>query len=350
LKYLHIIPNDKFAIPFINLINENFKKNEHLFITGGSINYAELTIEKNNVQSVSVDLRSILRMLIKMYTCEKIILHSLLDYKIVILLFFQPWLLNKSNWVIWGGDLYYYLYRKKNLKSNMYEQIRKIVIKQLGGFITHIKGDYELAKKWYGAKGSYYYSFMYPSNLYNEDLSKDRIATKKIFIQVGNSADPSNQHIEILEKLLMFSDKEFEIICPLSYGDLNNHASEVIKKGRELFGDKFNPITEFIPFSKYLEILAKVDVAVFNHNRQQAVGNITTLLGLGKKVYINDNVTTWDFCKKHKLEVFSVNKDIKNLFEKMEEDTKNNNIKHIQNNFSKEKLINDLNFIFESRK
>ena len=41
-----------------------------------------------------------------------------------------------------------------------------------------------------------------------------------------------------------------------------------------------------LPLSDYLKILGKIDIAIFNHERQQAVGNITSLLGLGKKVYI----------------------------------------------------------------
>lgn len=38
-----------------------------------------------------------------------------------------------------------------------------------------------------------------------------------------------------------------------------------------------------MPFEEYLGLLAKIDIAILNHKRQQAMGNITTLLGLGKK-------------------------------------------------------------------
>jgi hypothetical protein len=34
-----------------------------------------------------------------------------------------------------------------------------------------------------------------------------------------------------------------------------------------------------MPFDEYLNLLAKVDIVIFKHKRQQAMGNITTLLG-----------------------------------------------------------------------
>ena len=42
-----------------------------------------------------------------------------------------------------------------------------------------------------------------------------------------------------------------------------------------------------MPFNQYLEFLGKIDIAIFNHRRQQGFGNAITLLGLGKKVYLN---------------------------------------------------------------
>ena len=33
----------------------------------------------------------------------------------------------------------------------------------------------------------------------------------------------------------------------------------------------------------YIQFLNQIDIAVFNHNRQQAMGTIRSLLGMGKK-------------------------------------------------------------------
>jgi dTDP-N-acetylfucosamine:lipid II N-acetylfucosaminyltransferase len=212
----------------------------------------------------------------------------------------------------------------------------------MGGLITHIKGDYDLAKAWYGAKGKYYYSFIYPSNLYKEyDLSKVEKDNGKKYIQVGNSADPSNNHMDIFRKLIDFKDYNIEIICPLSYGNME-YREKVIQQGKEVFGDKFKPLTKLLPFEEYLNILAKIDIAIFNHERQQAMGNITTLLGLGKKVYIRDDITTWDFCKEHGLKVYSINNfDEKVFLQDIPEDEKQRNIENVKFYFSEEKLVRD---------
>lgn len=52
---------------------------------------------------------------------------------------------------------------------------------------------------------------------------------------------------------------------------------KVIIKGKELFGEKFIPLTEFMTFEKYLEFLGSIDIAIFAHKRQQAMGNTITI-------------------------------------------------------------------------
>ena len=41
-------------------------------------------------------------------------------------------------------------------------------------------------------------------------------------------------------------------------------------------------------------MLSQIDIAVFNHNRQQATANIEILSYLGKKLFIRSDTTTWD--------------------------------------------------------
>lgn len=167
----------------------------------------------------------------------------------------------------------------------------------------------------------------------------------KYYIQIGNSADPSNNHIEIFDKLRAYKNENIEIICPLSYGNLQ-YRNEVIKKGNEIFGDKFNPIMDFLPLEEYLLQLSKIDIAIFNHKRQQAIGNITSLLGFGKKVYIRDDITTWNFCADHELTVFNTNNQFKDLFE-MDTSAQLKNIRNIKKYFSEEKLKEQWARIFE---
>jgi len=101
-----------------------------------------------------------------------------------------------------------------------------------------------------------------------------------------------------------------------------------------------------MPFEKYLEFLGEIDIAIFAHKRQQAMGNTITLLGLGKKVYMRSNITPWQLFKDIDVKVFDVD-DIKiNL---IDEQTQKENQEKIKEYFSKENYLNQLKNLFESK-
>ncbi|MDO8291272.1 MAG: TDP-N-acetylfucosamine:lipid II N-acetylfucosaminyltransferase [Gallionella sp.] len=339
-KILHICPLDKFIPPFIEFIERNFAFERHVFVLIGDLNKFPVQIRSNIIHLTSRTQYFFL--LAQLHQAGKIILHSIFDRNIVKLLSIAPWLLRKCYWVMWGGDLYHYQFRSRDIKGDRYEKIRARVIRKMGHFVTYINGDYELAQKWYGAKGAYHECLMYPSNLYKEYV----VPPKKegpLCVLLGNSADPSNNHDELFEKLLPFKDESILIYCPLSYGQAE-YADYIAKLGKKLFGDKFIPLLEFIPFEKYLELLGQIDIAVFAHKRQQAMGNTITLLGLGKKVYMRNDVTPWAKFDELGVKVFDVRKfDLMPL----NDDVRKNNQVHIKSHFSEAALAKQLNDIFE---
>lgn len=352
MKFLHVMHNDKFNKAYIEFINKEFILKEHMFLFLGGENSKRIEIPKLENIEVGLECRKKIKRLFNwtylfqknVYSVKKIYLHGLFNPVVILLLFFQPWLLKKCNWIIWGGDLYSYKTPKLTLKSKTYEFMRDFCIKRFRGLITQIKGDYELAQKWYGAQGKYYYSFWYPSNLYKEfDVSQVKKDKNKIYIQVGNSADSSNNHIEILDKLKQYKDENIEIICPVSYGD-KIHAQKVKEYGENVFREKFIALIEFLEFDKYLEILGKIDIAIFNHDRQQAVGNITTLLGLGKKVYIRSDITTWNFLEDLGIKVWAFEKGISLDKRELGKIKLNKNI--IKEMFSEKRLKEELENVF----
>ena len=153
----------------------------------------------------------------------------------------------------------------------------------------------------------------------------------------------SNNHIDAINRISYLKEDDVKIICPLSYGN-KKHAATVIKRGKEVFGDKFIPLTTFIPLEEYLEILSKIDIAIFNHWRQQAVGNITTLLGLGKTVYIRKEVTTWQLLEEKGIKIldFSLVTELLTL----PESDRASNAEIIKRNYNKETLIKQSKEVF----
>ncbi len=154
-----------------------------------------------------------------------------------------------------------------------------------------------------------------------------------------------NNHIEVLEKLKIYKNEDIKIFVPLSYGD-NNYAKEVILKGKNIFGDKFISITELMPLEKYLEFLSQIDIAIFNSNIQIAMGNIITLLGLGKKVYMRNDITPWELFRDIDIKVF----DVDNIqIDVIDEETKKENQQKMKEYFSKETYLKQLQNLFESK-
>lgn len=346
MKTLHIAELDKFIPPIIELIRNIETGNKQKFLTFGDIKcYPYLmkndSLHVSNNGSLKYKFR-FFYMLREMASSDKIIIHGLFDFQLVLALFFSPWLLKKCYWAMWGADLYYHddrLYAP-SFNKKIKEFFRSRIIKNMGHLVTYIPGDVALARKWYKAKGKHVTCLMYKSNTVKTPVNENTVYPKskyasEINIQVGNSADPCNNHEEILTKLVKYKDENIFIYAPLSYGNMV-HAEKIKKMGSELFGDKFIPMMELLPKDEYNNFLEKVDIAVFNHERQQAMGNTISLIGMGKTVYCRIGTSQWDFFK-------DLNINIKNTsdlsLEKLSEHKVKNNIKIIEDIFSEDNLI-----------
>lgn len=317
-KVLHVMHAEKFIEPFIEFVEDNFDDfgSRHSFFVWGDnkkFNIKSRPNVKNSNDRRIEKVKYLFALMSAMQKSEKVIVHGLFVWWHLIILSLVPWHLKKCYWVIWGGDLYTYKLSKRSLGWLKKEVFRRFVIKRIGHFITHIEGDYKLAQQWYGSKGEWHECFMYPSNLYQEAPTQS-LPHKGANILLGNSADPTNNHLEVLDKLKCHAGENIKIYCPLSYGD-QSYAQKISDCGASLFGEKFIALRDFIPFEKYIELLGKIDIAIFNHNRQQGMGNITTLLGMGKKVFIREDVTPYKMFEKIGIRVYPINKLDLNLID-----------------------------------
>lgn len=343
MKYLHLMTNDKFNSGYIKFIEENFDMEEHLFVFWSGASEDEIKIlDRDNIFKIKNFVHKTLLMKY-LYKSEKIFLHGLHNKRLNKMLYYNQGVLKKCIWIIWGGDLHAYEIPKTTRKEKKKEFYRKNIIKKFGGYISLFEEEYNLCKKWYESDGKFYPTFNYPSNLFNEIKIEEK-KEEKIVIQIGNSALKRNNHIEVLDKLAKYKDENIEIICPLSYGDEKN-AISVKEYGEEMFGQKFIGLLEFLEYDKYIELLKSVDIAIFNHKKHQAMGNIITLLGMGKKVYLNkEDFITKKVMDSLKVNTFDVSGEI--LLGKLTEKEKELNVKIVRERFSKKKLKEELEYIF----
>lgn len=343
---LHVALLDKFIPPFIEFLRQHFDASKHHFwLKGEKSKYVDNHHPIDHQPNASFFKNSLgyLRLIVYLHKSEKVILHSLFDKKTVLLICSMPWLLKKCYWVIWGGDLYAHEDDKKDWRWHRDEWVRRFAVSRIGHFVTHVRGDYELAKKWYGAKGQWHECFMYTSNLYS-DYQIVPEPHDSINILLGNSATVSNNHFDTFEILRPFLHENIKIYCPLSYGD-PAYGHKVATAGKSIFGEKFIPLIEFMPLEKYIDLLANTDIALFNHNRQQGMGNITTLLGLGKPVYMRRGLMSSAFLNELGVTIGDITSFPKTISDHGLPTFKNKAI--ISNYFSNETLILQLKELFK---
>lgn len=116
-------------------------------------------------------------------------------------------------------------------------------------------------------------------------------------ILVGNSATATNNHLEVFKILSKLDLGDRKIVVPLSYGDAD-YRDAIISHGRALFGDRFQPIVEFMPLDLYNTLIAQCSVVVMGHRRQQGGGNTVTQLYKGAKVFLDEANTVYRYLKK----------------------------------------------------
>lgn len=341
---LHIFPDDKFAPEYIGLINENFDQSVHLFLV---LSYMKLTKyvsigDYPNVKILKKNFKDIYYLMHMIKVADKIVLHGLFS-KIAMFLLVVCGASPRTICALWGGDLYSYGKEKKYIHL-----IKRYILTHAKGIAMELEDDYKLAQKWYGAKTRYFHTFLYMSNIVREKYSY--VARKEgmpLRIQIGNSADPSNRHVEVLNKLKGYADKNIEIVIPLSYGD-KEYAEKVTCVANGLFRHKVSILKEFMPIDKYLKFLNTIDIAIFAHKRQQGLGNIVSLISMGKKVYVPSDVTVYHSLSEQGIRLFKTESIKETMLEKINPYDAKTNIELITKMCSKEQLIKDWIEIFNS--
>ena len=357
IKNLHIMPNDKFNKEFIEFINKNFNKEEHYFLlisvpsskvynisedtNSNVLNYEFKTPKKSILRAplLAIQLMKFYKILYSLSKkAEKIFFHDASNYQIPFLYFFRK-ILKKSYYAIWSTE------KSKYEEKFLIGKIFKYVKGNYKAYLTFIKGDYEILQREYSAKGDLYTGF-YPSNLYKEMSEHFKKSEKTLYIQIGNSAQTCNNHIEILKKIEKYKDKDIKLICPLSYGNDGGdvYLKKVVEMGERIFKDKFFPLLDFLSYEDYLELLNKIDIGIFAHDIQKALGNITSLISMQKTVYLKENTSTYKTLSDMHIKVKSFD-DFKSL-ELFSEEILKNNKEILKENFSKEKMKKEWETIF----
>lgn len=296
----HFLIDSTYASDFIDFISENYKDEKHKFVVLTFLNERECVKKNKNLDTIDIIYknRQYIKYLLKLKKNDRLIIHGLFNKWVVYALFIKRKILKSSTIVMWGSDLYIHrTYASSNkVKDKIFDFMRGYIFENVNTLGFDMPTDYQLMKEWYKITRSAFF-ITYPQPINKELITlalKERINSSPIInILLGNSASKENNHLEALEYLSRFSEKNIKIYCPLSYGDTEEYKQKVIEKGTLIFNNKFVPITNFMSSEEYAKFFSKMNVAIFNNNRQQAMGNITLASFLGCKVYLRQNTTMW---------------------------------------------------------
>lgn len=285
-KYVHLMFNDKFTVPFVEFLNRNFDAKDHLVLCKRWFGEHPFPDAPN-----VIEMKSYAGVDFSRPNIRKVICHSLFDAEVVDILYARRDVLSqKAYWSIWGGDLYRAVRDAKN----------DFVRRNFRGCIFAPDREFALAR--YGMRDEFHDIILYaPIERSLLDVAKRETAPPgKVRVQVNNSCDEST--LEMLGSLARFRGR-ITVTTVLSYGDLKWRTA-VRDLGRELFGADFEVQDSFLSRPEYARYLASNDILILNQARQQGLGNTGAMLYLGKKVFIRSEISTYRYLRGRGMAVF----------------------------------------------
>jgi dTDP-N-acetylfucosamine:lipid II N-acetylfucosaminyltransferase len=261
-----------------------------------------------------------------------IVLHSLNTYNKNLVACASPRL--KFVWIGMGYDYYDIIYEDheslyqektkdivKNLtnknkpKNNLLKQLtkgiffknpeKKEIVKKINFFAPVLENEYDMVASKFSSNFPDYIDWNYGSTARLIEGKMNHCSLNGNNILVGNSATPENNHLEVFEFLRTQNLGGKKIICPLSYGDFE-YANILKNKGRVYFGDRFLSINEFMPYENYMNLISSCSNVIMNHHRQQGGGNVSAMLYLGAKVFLNEKNPMYAFYEKKGAVIFNM--------------------------------------------
>lgn len=192
------------------------------------------------------------------------------------------------NWHIWGADWYEH---SSSLKFRLFYPLRRLAQKRVGRVFA-TQGDLQgFARRHPHIAGEVLY---FPTRMEPEcpqRPARQPSAGEVLTVLVGNSGDPSNQHIAALHAIHQQFGDTVKVIVPMGYPENNQHyINTVHKTARALFSaENIQILSEKLSFTAYWDLLCHCDLGYFLFARQQGIGTLCLLIQAGIPCVLNRN-------------------------------------------------------------
>ena len=295
VKYIHLIWHNelKFNTRLVEMFADSangFCSSEHLFVTPHVQVYEALKNHENVIFDSTFGTKKSAAY-INRYApeCDWLFVHFMCS----------PWeflkvkraYLHKIVHRTWGGDLSYKQILKKSIKKFANPFINKLFARRM----RHIRligiantVDALNVKEKIGDVPTHImpYPVRDGDQLLSGALPSRRADDGNLNIMVGHSGLPYNNHKAILDALYRFHEEKIQIYVMVSYGR-PEYIDEIKTYGKRLYGEKITFVDEMLPYNEYVKLLNNMDIAFLDAKISYALGNISVLTFLGKKIFLN---------------------------------------------------------------
>ena len=152
------------------------------------------------------------------------------------------------------------------------------------------------------------HNYIHPQEFKLEDIkAAPQINGRNILL--GNSASFFGNHIDIMKQIAPYIEKNVKIICPLSYAGTPTYVREVIRQGKNLFGDRFVPLTTYLSLEEYTKTMRSCNRFVMGMIQQAATCNCLTSMWDGIKIYAPKRSMNYAQYNDMGIKVYSIEED-----------------------------------------
>lgn len=293
-KFIHFFWHDNFIfisrlVRMINNPEYSFSSEEHLFITPYKSIYEVFSSYPNFILWNSSDPHS--AQMVNYYAPygDWLILHSVPCWRKTLLI---RWKYHKKIiWRTWGHDVGLRDEKKgsifKRFVNKIFNRCRIHEIRRFAAVgVSSNYIDLLDIQRYYGDVKTV--PLPYPEESKKISVNCCSSSKEPLNIMVGHSGYKADNHINILELLKKFKNENICIYLIFSYAD-SAYMKKVVEYVDANWPQKVKIITEFMPYSEYENFCSKMDIAIFDYVNSYAIGNVSLLLSLRKKLFFNRN-------------------------------------------------------------
>lgn len=292
-KFIHFLwhPSPIFCPRLVKMIDNpeyGFSSEDHLFVTPYKDLYDKLSEYPNVVLYETKNPFG--AQMVNHYAPygDWLFLHSIPDWRKAI--FIRKKFQKKIIWRTWGHDAAFFNVHKGNIIKRfakfLLNVIRKRVVKNF--YAIGVSSNYidELdVKEKFGNVKTMVVSYL-DVNGRKQLMNPSRKNADVLNILVGHSGTLLDNHIEILGRLKTFEHKNIRVFLLLSYGD-PTYIQKVSDYVKDYWPQNVEIISKFMSVPEFTEFLSKIDVAIFDGKNSYAIGNVTILQSMRKKLFFN---------------------------------------------------------------